>query len=371
MVKDTVFSPSFGNRPSYFVGRETLMDRLIAGLENAPGSRSRAVVLLGQRVSGKTVLLWELADRAANKGYVVATPTVAAGGMLERIVEKIQDSGERYAKDRKARVSGASVGALGFPAGLQFTREVQETKSFQYKLTQLARKLTDQGRGVLVLVDELQANSPDIRRLVIAYQELVGEGLDVALVMAGLPGAVSATLNDHVLTFLNRANKVELGPLRLGDVDAFFNDAFEQLGVSISTEIRKRAARATERSPYLLQLVGHYLALYASPEAEVDDEVFNEAVAAARSDFMNDVCQTTLAALSDQDAAFLNAMAEDEGVSSISTVADRMGVTSDYAQKYRRRLIDAGIVKAAGRGKVAFAVPLLPEYLKELRSRDE
>ena len=42
---------------------------------------------------------------------------------------------------------------------------------------------------------------PDIRRLVIAYQELVGEGLDVALVMAGLPGAVSATLNDHVLTF--------------------------------------------------------------------------------------------------------------------------------------------------------------------------
>ena len=189
--------------------------------------------------------------------------------------------------------------------------------------------------------------------------------------MAGLPGAVSATLNDHVLTFLNRATKVELGPLRLGDVDAFFNDAFEQLGVSISTEIRKRAARATERSPYLLQLVGHYLALYASPEAEVDDEVFNEAVAAARSDFMNDVCQTTLAALSDQDAAFLNAMAEDEGVSSISTVADRMGVTSDYAQKYRRRLIGAGIVKAAGRGKVAFAVPLLPEYLKELRSRDE
>lgn len=175
----------------------------------------------------------------------MATPTVAAGGMLERIVEKIQDSGERYAKERKTRMSGASVGALGFSAGLQFTREVQETKSFQYKLTQLARKLTGQGRGVLVLVDELQANSPDIRRLVIAYQELVGEGLDVALVMAGLPGAVSATLNDHVLTFLNRATKVELGPLRLGDVDAFFNDAFEQLGVSISTEIRKRAARAT------------------------------------------------------------------------------------------------------------------------------
>ena len=133
-----------------------------------------------------------------------------------------------------------------------------------------------------MLVDELRANSPDVRQLVIAYQELVGEGLDVALVMAGLPGAVSATLNDRVLTFLNRATKVELESLRLGDVDALFGGAFEQLGVSVSAEVRKRAAQATEGSPYLLQLVGHYLALYALPEVEVDDEVFNEAVAAAR-----------------------------------------------------------------------------------------
>ena len=53
---------------------------------------------------------------------------------------------------------------------------MQETKSFQFKLTQLARKLTEQGHGILILIDELQANSPEIRQLVTAYQELVGEG---------------------------------------------------------------------------------------------------------------------------------------------------------------------------------------------------
>ena len=38
------------------------------------------MLMLGQRGSGKTVLLWELADRARKLGFVVATPTVASGG---------------------------------------------------------------------------------------------------------------------------------------------------------------------------------------------------------------------------------------------------------------------------------------------------
>ena len=40
-----------------------------------------------------------------------------------------------------------------------------------------------------------------------------------------------------------------------------------------------------------------------------------------------------------------------------------MGVTTDYAQKYRRRLIEAGVIEAAGRGMVAFAVPYLEDHL--------
>ena len=58
------------------------------------------------------------------------------------------------------------------------------------------------------------------------------------------------------------------------------------------------------------------------------------------------MCETTLAALSDQDVAFLSAMTDDEdAVSRISDVAKRMSVTPDYAQKYRRRLIDAGVIE--------------------------
>ena len=78
------------------------------------------------------------------------------------------------------RLSGGSVGALGFSAGLQFSRNAEESKSFHYKLSRLCEQLAEQGKGVLVLVDEIQGNDPQIRQLVAAYQELVGQGANIA-----------------------------------------------------------------------------------------------------------------------------------------------------------------------------------------------
>ncbi len=242
---------------------------------------------------------------------------------------------------------------------------MQETKSFQFKLTQLARKLTEQGHGILILIDELQANSPEIRQLVTAYQELVGERLNVALVMAGLPGAVCATLNDRVLTFLNRARKVTLDPLSVGDVDAYYQRAFEELGLDIPSDLRLRAAHATQGSPYMLQLIGYNIATRCKVGERVAQEQIDGAIEASKVDFENDVCETTLAALSDQDVAFLAAMTDDkDGASRISDIAERMSVTPDYAQKYRRRLIDAGVIEQARRGYVRFAVPYMADYLR-------
>lgn len=369
MQRDTIFSPSFGNRPAYLVGREQIIDMFLRGLKSESGNRDRAVVMLGQRGSGKTVLLWELADRATELGYVVATPTVVSDGMLERIVEKVQDAGERAVGESAAHLSGASVGAFGFSVGLEFTREVNDTKTPAYKLTKLARRLTEQGLGVLILIDELQANSEDVRRLVTVYQELVGERLNIAMVMAGLPGAVSEVLNDRALTFLNRARRVTLPPLARGDVDAFFARAFTQLDIEIDDAKRAAAVAATQGSPYLLQLIGHHIVLRADDEGRVSSKALADAIAASEADFESDVCRTTLAALSDRDVDFLVCMAQDDRESRISVIAERMGVSDDYAQKYRRRLIDAGVIEPVRRGYVRFAVPYLDTYLRAYDER--
>lgn len=366
-MRDTVFSPSFGNRPSQLVGRDQMLTALLDGLLTKPGSRERASLILGQRGSGKTVLLLELGDCARKRGLAVATPTIVSTDMSERILEKLWVEADRMLGMRGPRVIGGGISALGFSANLQFATQQEATGSFQRQLTELVGRFNQHDIPVLILIDEVQANRKQIRQLVIAYQELVGQGADLALSMAGLPGAISATLNDHVLTFLNRATKVRLTPIPIGEIDAFFEDSFRKLGLSISPALRRVAAESTLGSPYLLQLVGHYLCLRGEPGMELGREEVDTALALSRSDFETDVCRTTLNALSEVDVNFLVSMSEDQGSSRISDIAARLDVSRDYAQKYRKRLIGAGVIQPAGRGRLSFSVPYLAHYLRTSR----
>lgn len=69
--------------------------------------------------------------------------------------------------------------------------------------------------------------------------------------------------------------------------------------------------------------------------------------------------------LSPIDRTYLLAMAQDDGPSSTSTIAQRMGRDANYANIYRMRLLDAQVIKEAGHGYVDFAIPYLREYLRE------
>ena len=53
-----------------------------------------------------------------------------------------------------------------------------------------------------------------------------------------------------------------------------------------------------------MQLVGHGIVLRAEG-GTLPEEAFDAAIASARREFVNDVCETTLAALSDMDVRFL------------------------------------------------------------------
>ena len=359
------FSPSFGNRPARFVGRGQTLESILGGLRTRPGSKDRATVIMGQRGYGKTVLLWEVADRAREMGFAVVNPTAVREGLVARIAEKLRDEGTRILGARKREITGGSVGALGFSAGVTTALAESVPRSPEGRLEHAVRDLSEKGVGTLILVDELQAGSAEVRSLVETYQELVGEGLDVAIALAGLPGAVSRTLNDRVLTFLNRARKLDLPPLATGEVDAFYRSAFAESGIEVPAELRRRASKATQGSPYLMQLIGHYVVLYADEAGRVGESALSEALKSAEGEFVNDVCETTLAALSAGDVAYLSAMAQagGSGTCSTSEVAARLGVSASYGQQYRGRLLEAGVIIAPAHGFVQFAVPHLAEHL--------
>ena len=363
---DTIFSPAFGNRPYVMVGRETVISQLKQGLSSPPGSRDRATLLLGQRGYGKTVLLLEMADIARAEGYVVASPTVVSKGMLDRILEKIIEDAKSLVKDSKPGISGGSLSIMGFGAGIDFQKEESAPKSFAHRLANLCRELNKRKKGLLILIDEVQAGNDDLRQLIIAYQELVGENADIALMMAGLPHAVASTLNDHVLTFLNRAPKLLLEPLKTNVIEAYYVKAFHSLKLNISAELIQKAAAEAQGSPYLMQLIGHYITLTAPDNLTITNKTFSSALRMAKDDFINDICQTSLASLSEKDLAFLSAMSQDAKESKIEDIARRMSVSASYVQTYKRRLLQSGVIESPRRGVVRFTIPYLKEYLSKL-----
>ena len=363
---DSIFSPSFGNRPRTLIGRDQIIRDFSDSLESLPGSRERTSLILGQRGSGKTVLLLEMADVARKMGYITASPTIAAKGMLERILEKIEEDGAPLLKKPKSRITGASVGILGMTAGIETLPAEVTSRSFASRLIEMCRTINKSGAGILILIDEVRANQEDLKQLIIAYQEAIGEGLDIAMVLAGLPGAISSTLNDHVLTFLNRAGKIPLPSLLFRDIDRYYRKAFAELQIDLSDEMRTMAAQAAEGSPYMMQLVGHHITKLASDSGSISKNDYAEALAYAKEDFENDICLTVLNSLSDMDRVFLTAMSEDANNSKMADITSRMGVSSAYSQLYKRRLIEAGVIKQIKRGEVSMAVPYLKSYLGKI-----
>jgi hypothetical protein len=356
-----LFHPTFGSRPAQIVGREELIQDFLQGLDEPVGSRERCRFYKGQRGMGKTALLLELADRAEEKGFVCARVT-AYEGMNEDIIETIQRNGSKYIDD-KNRITGASAGAFGFSFGLTFTKEAKEQFGFRTKLTMLCDELEKHEKGVLILVDEACA-SKEMRELAVTYQHLVGEEKNIAIAMAGLPQAVSGVLNDEILTFLNRAVKTDIGPIRTSEIEEYYKDSFEKLGIWMSEEDVRHAARAAEGFPYLMQLIGFFITKNASIDMVGMRELIDYSIDMAKEDMKESVFAPILKPLSDNDLMVLRAMAQDEGVSKTRTVCERIGRGNSFLQPYRARLIDAGIVESPRSGELVFAVPYLAEYLR-------
>ena len=360
-VGQTLFQPTFGNRPEQYIGRDGVIDHFMEGLREPVGSRNRCTLFLGQRGMGKTALLLELSDRAQKAGYVVARVT-AHEGMAQAIIEQFQLNGSKFFNDDRRKLTGVSAGVLGFSFGLSFSEAAERQYGFRSKMSLLCDKLAEKDKGALILIDEVRTSAA-MREVAAAYQELVGDQKNIAIAMAGLPHAVSGVLNDNVLTFLNRATKVELGPISTNLIRAYYERAFRTTGLLVSHEILERAALATRGFPYLMQLIGYYIIQYTPQGKAVTNAVMDKAEKAAMSDMDDNVFKPILTPLSDNDKIFLRGMASCGDIVTTAKLQAALGKKGPSIQPYRKRLLEAGVIETPRRGELVFAVPYLADYL--------
>lgn len=358
------FKPTAGGEPPLLIGRERVVRDFDKGLDNGVGAPGRIMLITGARGTGKTVMLTVLGDKARAHKWDVIEET-ASDGLCERLVSELCSKDSLIDKLTFApsiTIAGASV-SLG-EAELS-PKRMPETlrKAMSARLDALEKR----DAGLMISIDETQAASrADLIAIATAIQHQIREKRNVSIVFAGLPQMISDLFDDEVITFLRRARTNVLANVPIDEVKESFAQTFEDSGMSLDTSLVEKAAVATAGYPYMIQLVGYYIwdAADARESTVIFKEDVDEGIREARVDLDNAVCVPELHGLSKNDKAYLEAMAVSDGPSGTSEVAKRMGRSAKYAATYRKRLLDAYVIRQTDRGEVDFAVPFLREYLR-------
>jgi type II secretory pathway predicted ATPase ExeA len=361
------FTPAFGVVPPLLVGRDQELIAFRRALAGKVGDPGRAMLVMGQRGTGKTVLLNTLEGFARDMSWAVISET-AHTGLIDDLVETTLPRALAVADSAShSTVTSASVSVLGIGAsiGREEAPRYPYKPNFRSELEDLADLLAKRGAGVLVTVDEVQrAQVEDLRIISQAVQHCFRAGRPVAFIAAGLPSGIRGMYNDEFTTFLRRAVRFDLGELTLVEAERALQQPISEAGKRIGEAALEQAGRATGGFPFLVQAIGYQLWDVAGQAREITGSHVKQAVALARARAEQLLIEPILADLTERQRDVLEAMAVDDGPSRSADLAARLGVDQSFIGKYRRRLAAAEVVEPAGRGRIAFAVPMLRDYLR-------
>lgn len=368
------FRATLGSTPPYLAGRRHEIEDFAEALDDGPGAHERISLITGLRGVGKTVLLNAFEEEARARSWWVISETATAG-FTERIIDALFRKASEILHTHRRKLSGITLPSIG---GIQFSDilEHQPKITLRSVLTEILswqeeidRKLGQDSVGLLITLDELHYHR---REEVIDFgatiQHLVREDLNISVAMAGIPQSIKPLLaseeGKNPVTFLRRANRIDLGLIDNNEVRKALAEPVEKVGVTWESDALTDAAEACGGYPFMIQLIGQQCFKRKRSNFITVDSVAEAAVVAKRK-LGQLVHEPALADLSEVDRTFLVAMAADDAPSTMSDIAQRLGVNSQYAGNYRRRLIDAEIITSSGYGQVDFELPYMREYLRE------
>lgn len=366
------FKPTAGMTPPVLVGREQDLEDFSYALDDGVGAPGRLMYVTGARGVGKTVMLNALGDLARKRDWLVIDET-AESMFMHRLIEALAPSNGKISSvtlpSASMSITGTpvdaevSLGSVGFDAA-------EHSLDFRRAMTERLDKLKRKNRGILITLDEVQASSlPEMRSLATAIQHLIREKRNVAFVFAGLPSMVEDIINDNVLTFLRRAERMHLVDVPLSDVRKAFEKTITDNGRHADNRTLDMLAEATNGYPFMIQLVGYWTWRVSQTRSSSSDELIAsdaaEGIRQAKIKLGDMVHGPALDGLSPMGRDYLLAMAQDDGPSSTRDIAKRLERDSGYANVYRTQLIKEDIIYQSSYGYVDFKLPYLRDYLRE------
>jgi predicted AAA+ superfamily ATPase len=355
------FSPAFGSVPSNLYGREFLVNDIIDGLNSNVGDPRRSTIITGIRGSGKTSLIHAISEKAKENGYI-AVNVVCNDNMLTDIIQAI-DYNAKHLLPKKDYLKIQSISAFGF--GISFDRVSEnKQKNFRTVLSEINDILQKTNTRLLITVDEVSSIQP-MRNLADTHQMFVRENRELSLIMAGLDINLSRLKKEKVLTFLYRANNVEITPLKFDDVYMGLKNEFNKVQKTITgADVEKMCVFASGFA-YLVQLIGFNVFRTSGENKTITASDVDTAIKISKNRLFDTLIVPNLEPLSKVDLKFLLAMSKDKNESFIRDIEKRLNLKHEYSQVYRRRLLDWGIIENAGNGKLKYKVPYLKDYIND------
>lgn len=336
------FIISFGRETDNYIDRLQETDNVINDFSSASPS-SFVYAVTGSRGSGKTVFLAKVARHFSEQDdWLVVDP-----GSREHLLENI--ASEIYGKGKMKHLFKEAEFSFSFQGFSFLLKGKEPITSINVVLQKMLDYLAKKGKRVLITIDEVLP-SEEMKNFVYAFQYFQRLGYMVTLLMAGLYENVDELMKDKGMTFLYRAPKIFLGPLSLAAIAGRYR---ELLGVD--EEQSRLLAKETKGFAYAYQLLGFLL--YRENEKTITSRIltlFDQYLAEYVYDEM-------YRELTEKEKTILFSLAK--GNDEIDRLKEGLGLSPQYLNVYRTRLIKKGILYSPSRGRLAFALPRFKEYL--------
>ena len=382
------FNPGAGRRPPYLAGRDQMVRSIKADMNRvyANGEGARPVVVSGLRGMGKTVLLRELADYAKAQGWLVLWAEAARSDSLAKKILQSAYPELRRAKNSANPFGGAFDHAMAVLKSFQLKIDPVGTFSFGMDIApakgyadsgDLALDLTDlfqalgeaareAGTAVFVAADELQeAPREDLSALNMALHA-VGQGaapVPLYFLGAGLP-TLPSVLADASSYAERMYRFYTLDLLSDADVEEAYARPAEDAGLIWDEDALRKAVLVAQGYPYFIQQCGFSVCEQLDAPGAITLSEVTDGVELAMAELDSGLYRSRWDRATPAGKDFLKAMAQDEGPSKMTELAQRLGREPSALYPLRDRLIGDGLIYSPTRGFVAFTVPGMGSFVK-------
>ncbi|MEE1296067.1 MAG: ATP-binding protein [Bifidobacterium sp.] len=371
------FMPGAGKQPRDLVGRDRELGHMQQIITRTQlGLIDRGCVYSGLRGVGKTVLLLQCARMVSDAGMVaiqveadddctrgmetlfreleMAALRVRTPGLLQRL-------GEVFEHVRNLTVG---FGSLKVEVGTASKPEDDhDLMRLQILIEDMASELGKDQLGLFLFIDEFQDMAPELMAMLLTVQHRMGQrNLPFFIIGAGLPNLPGVLT--RVRSYAERLFDYHtLGMLDEQATAEGFSKPAEQSGRRFTDDALRELVRRSRGYPYFIQAYGS-----ATWNASDSDPIPLDAVRKGLPEAWKALDQGLYVSrwqrASETGRDYLAAMASIGGSEvSTSDVAAHLGRSVSAVGPIRAQLIELGLIYAPRRGKVAFTVPGMDDYI--------